>query len=87
VKAVLGGGRCRARSLFQRPHPRNQRQHAIAVGLVGVAVRRDGGFNNGHESPNNFLSSFRDAPKAQISDAQLRIGESRSRWYQIPGSR
>ena len=39
VKAVLGGGRCRARPFFQAAHPRDQRQHAGAVGFVGVAAK------------------------------------------------
>ena len=48
VKPILGGGRCRARPLFQRTHSRNQRQHPGAIGLVGIAGRRDRRFKDGH---------------------------------------
>ena len=38
VKPVLGAGRRRARPLFEAAHPRDQRQHAVAIGLEGVAA-------------------------------------------------
>jgi hypothetical protein len=58
VKPVLGGGRYRARSLFERAHSRNQRQHPGAIGLVGIAGRRDRRFKDGHGY--SLPSSFRD---------------------------
>ena len=48
VKAVLGRGRGGARPFLQRPHPRDQHQHAVAVGLVAGAAGGDGGFKYGH---------------------------------------
>ena len=50
VEAVLRRGRGGARALLQRAHALDQRQHAVAVGAIGVARRRDGGFKDGHES-------------------------------------
>ena len=38
VKAVFCCGGSGARALFQRAHPRDQRQHAVAIGLEGVAA-------------------------------------------------
>jgi hypothetical protein len=37
VETFLGGGRGGARPFFQRTHARNQRQHAGAIGFVGIA--------------------------------------------------
>ncbi len=42
VKAVLGRGGGGAGALFEAAHPRDQRQHAVAVGLVAGAAGGDG---------------------------------------------
>ena len=48
VKAILGRGGRSAGALFQHAHARDQRQHAVAVGLVGRAAGGDGVFDDGH---------------------------------------
>ena len=60
VEAVLRRGRCRARALFERAHPRDQRQHAVAIGFVGVAGGGDGRFDYCHE-----LISLRHCERAE----------------------
>ena len=76
VKAILGRGRSRPRALFKRAHPRDQRQHAVAIGLVGGAAGRNRGFEDGHK----VTPSFRDGPKDQTGnsnsgfDASHRLG-------------
>ena len=59
VEAVLCGGGGFAGALFQRPHPRDQRQHAVAIGFVGVAGRRDGGVKDGHASTYSVIARSR----------------------------
>ena len=76
VKAVLGRGRRRARPLLQPPHPRDQRQHAVAVGFVGRARRRDGGFKYGHGDQLVLLEPIR-----------CHSGKDKTRNLEIPGSR
>jgi hypothetical protein len=36
-KRSLGRCRCGPRAIFKAPHPRDQRQHAVAIGLIGGA--------------------------------------------------
>jgi len=48
VKAVFGRSGRRTRAFFQHAHPRNQRQHAVAIRLIGGAGGSDGGFDDGH---------------------------------------
>ena len=48
VEAILGRSGRRPRTIFERAHPCDQRQHAVAIGLVGGAAGCDRRFEDGH---------------------------------------